>query len=47
MTYIRTKEGRIVEIGEQTDIGYKKGTFEIHNKSLTKAPQSWCYVEVE
>lgn len=33
MKYIRTKDGRIVKFGEQTDIGYEKGTFEVHNKT--------------
>ena len=33
MKYIRTKDGRIIKIGEQTDVDYKKGTFEIHNKA--------------
>lgn len=33
MKYIRTKDGRIIKIGEQTDVGYEKGTFEIHNKA--------------
>ena len=32
MKYVRTKDGRIIKIGEQTDIGYEKGTFEVHNK---------------
>jgi hypothetical protein len=32
MKYIRAKDGRIVKFGEQTDIGYEKGTFEVHNK---------------
>lgn len=33
MRYIRTKDGRIIKIGEQTDVGYEKGTFEVHNKT--------------
>lgn len=33
MRYIRTKDGRIIKIGEQTDLGYEKGTFEVHNKA--------------
>lgn len=33
MRYVRTKDGRIVKIGEQTDIGYEKGTFEVHNRT--------------
>lgn len=33
MKYIRTKDGRIIKIGEQTDVGYEKGTFEVHNKA--------------
>ena len=32
MRYIRTKDGRIIKIGDQTDVGYEKGTFEVHNK---------------
>ena len=33
MKYVRTKDGRIIKIGEQTDVGYEKGTFEVHNKA--------------
>ena len=33
MKYVRTKDGRIIKIGEQTDTGYEKGTFEVHNKA--------------
>lgn len=33
MKYIRTKDGRIIKIGEQTDVGYEKGIFEVHNKA--------------
>ena len=33
MKYIRTKDGRIAKFGEQTDAGYEKGTFEVHNKA--------------
>lgn len=33
MRYIRTKDGRIIKIGEQTDVGYEKGIFEVHNKA--------------
>ena len=33
MRYIRTKDGRIIKIGEQTDAGFGKGTLEIHNKT--------------
>ena len=33
MKYVRTKDGRIIKIGEQTDVGYEKGTFEVHNKT--------------
>lgn len=33
MKYVRTKDGRIIKIGDQTDVGYEKGTFEVHNKA--------------
>lgn len=33
MKYIRTKDGRIVKVGEGTDIGYELGTLEVHNKA--------------
>lgn len=33
MKYIRTKDGRIVVIGEPNGIGYEKGLFEVHNKA--------------
>ena len=31
MKYIRTKDGRIIVQGEETDNGFDKGKFEIHN----------------
>ena len=33
MKYIRTKDGRIVKVGEGTDIDYELGTLEVHNKA--------------
>lgn len=33
MKYIRTEDGRILKIGEQTDIGYEKGCLAIHNRA--------------
>ncbi len=41
MKYLKTADGRIVQYGEQTDSGYEKGTFRIHNiddKVYTLAP---------
>ena len=31
MKYVRTKDNRILKYGEQTDKGFNKGIFEIHN----------------
>ena len=33
MKYIRTKDGRIIKVGEGTDVGYDLGTLEVHNKA--------------